>query len=83
MKPANAQEPGPAVEVAGDRAYVTDAAAKKLHVVDIAAGTVVDSFDLPETPNEIAVVTGNPEAPAAAEAGHGGDDHGDHEEHDH
>ena len=82
-EPAEWQEPGPAVEVAGDRAYVTDAAAKKLHVVDIAAGTVVDSFDLPETPNEIAVVTGNPEAPAAAEAGHGGDDHGDHEEHDH
>jgi hypothetical protein len=79
-EPEEWQEPGPAVKVAGDRAYVTDAAAKKLHVVDINAGTVVDSFDLPETPNEIAVVDGDPESPATAGAGH--EDH-DHEGHDH
>ncbi|WP_255396093.1 hypothetical protein [Kocuria sp. CNJ-770] len=84
-EPEEWQEPGPAVKVAGDRAYVTDAAARKLHVVDIAAGTVVDSFDLPETPTEIAVVDGEPESPATAEAGHEDHDHaGDaHEGHDH
>lgn len=84
-EPEEWQEPGPAVKVAGDRAYVTDAAAQKLHVVDIAAGTVVDSFDLPETPTEIAVVDGEPESPATAEAGHEDHDHaGDaHEGHDH
>ncbi|MFE7630413.1 hypothetical protein [Kocuria sp. NPDC057446] len=83
QEPEEWQEPGPAVKVAGDRAYVTDAAAQQLHLVDIAAGTVVDSFDLPETPIEIAVVDGDPEAPA--EAGHEGHDHadGEHEGHDH
>lgn len=84
-EPEEWQEPGPAVKVAGDRAYVTDAAAQQLHVVDIAAGTVLDSFDLPETPNEIAVVDGDPESPATTEAGHEGHDHegGDHEGHEH
>lgn len=77
-EPAEWQEPGPAVQVAGDRAYVTDAAAKKLHVVDINTGTVVDSFGLPETPHEITVVDGDPEAPTTEKAGHEG-----HEGHDH
>lgn len=77
-EPEEWQQPGPAVKVAGDRAYVTDAAAQKLHVVDIAAGTVVDSFDLPEIPNEIAVVDGSPESPSGDE----GHDHGDHDHKD-
>ncbi|MFF0945559.1 YncE family protein [Kocuria sp. CPCC 205300] len=77
-EPEEWQQPGPAVKVAGDRAYVTDAAAQKLHVVDIAAGTVVDSFDLPEIPNEIAVVDGSPESPS----GDDGHDHGDHDHKD-
>lgn len=79
-EPEEWQEPGPAVTVAGDRAYVTDAATQQLHVVDIAAGSVVDTFDLPETPIEIAVVDGDPESPATAEAGHGDEAH---EGHDH
>lgn len=87
-EPEEWQQPGPAVQVAGDHAYVTDAAAKQLHVVDIAAGTVVDTFDLPESPTEIAVVDGDPESPATAEAGHEdheheSDAHADHEGHDH
>jgi len=65
------QEPGPAVQVAGNRAYVTDAAQRKLHVVDIAGGTLVDSFDLPETPNEMVVLTGHPDAPAGEHGDHG------------
>ncbi|MEX5271334.1 hypothetical protein [Kocuria sabuli] len=81
-EPEEWQEPGPAVKVAGNRAYVTDAAAQKLHVVDIVAGTLVDSFDLPETPNEIAVVAGKPESPAAPDSGHPGHDHEDHEDHE-
>lgn len=40
---------------------------------------MVDTFDLPETPTEIAVVDGEPEAPATAEA----DGHEGHEGHDH
>lgn len=52
------QQPGPAVQVSGEHAYVTDAAQQKLHVVDIASGTVMDSFDLPHTPNEFVVVSG-------------------------
>lgn len=86
-EPQEWQEPGPAVKVAGDRAYVTDPAERILHVVDIADGTVVDSFELPETPNEIAVVDGDPEAPAADSEheghGHEGHDHGSHDEEGH
>ncbi|WP_197052062.1 hypothetical protein [Kocuria sp. ZOR0020] len=52
------QQPGPAVQVSGDHAYVTDAARQKLHVVEIASGTVMDSFELPHTPNEFVVVSG-------------------------
>lgn len=52
------QQPGPAVQVSGDYAYVTDAAQQTLHAVDITNGEVVDSWELPETPNEFVVVTG-------------------------
>lgn len=82
------QLPGPAVKVGSDGyAYVTDAAEQKLHVVDIAEGKVLDSFDLPETPNEIAVVTGKPDAAAhhhdEHDDDHGGQANGDHAGHDH
>lgn len=52
------QEAGPVLRVVGDRAYVTDAEEKKLHVVDLTGGEVLNSIDLPETPVEMAVVTG-------------------------
>lgn len=61
---ADWQQPGPAVEVTGDLAYVTDAANKELVVVDVAAGTVVRRVDLPHVPMELTVVDGHPEAPA-------------------
>ncbi|MDO5617224.1 hypothetical protein [Kocuria sp.] len=54
----NWQQPGPAVQVSGAYAYVTEPARQKLHVVNVQTGTVVDTFDLPETPNELAVVNG-------------------------
>ncbi|WP_026552396.1 hypothetical protein [Arthrobacter sp. H20] len=75
-EPEEWQSPGPIVKVGADGfAYVTDAATQQLHVIDISAGTILDSFDLPETPTELAVVTGDPEAPSE-------DDHEDHEEHE-
>ncbi len=79
-EPAEWQSPGPAVKVGADGlAYVTEPAAKKLHVIDVAAGAVLNSFDLPETPVDLAVVTGDPEAP---EGNHGhGEDHADGENH--
>lgn len=74
------QEAGPAIKVAGSNAYVTDAENKKLHVVDLSKGEVTKSIDLPETPVEMAVVTGKPEEPAHDEES---GDHGSHEGHDH
>lgn len=62
-EPEEWQSPGPALKVGADGfAYVTDAAAQRLHIIDISAGAVLDSFDLPETPIELAVVTGDPES---------------------
>ena len=63
-EPEEWQSAAPAVKVGTDGfAYVTEPATKKLHVIDVAAGTLVDSFDLPETPVELAVLTGEEEAP--------------------
>lgn len=52
------QQPGPAVTVSGAYAYVTDAANNRLHVVNVNSGEKIDAFELPHTPNELAVVTG-------------------------
>ena len=74
-EPEEWQSPAPAVKVGADGfAYVTEPAAKKLHVVDLEAGTVLSSFDLPETPTELAVVTGTSESAGHDGAGH---QHGD------
>lgn len=81
------QAAGPAVKVAGSNAYVTDAEHQKLHVVDLEKGEVTKSIDLPETPVEMAVITGKPEAPAPEDGSSGspaanehshGEDHGGH-----
>lgn len=77
---ADWQEAGPAIKVAGSSAYVTDAQNKKLHAVDLTKGEVAKTIDLPQTPVELAVVTGKPEAPAREEKAHG---HVSHEGHDH
>ncbi|MFJ4760288.1 hypothetical protein ACIP1V_05735 [Kocuria marina] len=82
---ADWQEAGPAIKVAGSSAYVTDAQNKKLHVVDLTKGEVAKTIDLPQTPVELAVVAGKPEAPAREEKAHGhvSHGHGSHEGHDH
>ncbi len=68
------QEPGPSIKVVGYKAYVTDADRKKLVVVDLSAGSVAKTIDLPHVPVEIAVVNGKPEAPAEG-GGHAGHQH--------
>ncbi|WP_394252732.1 hypothetical protein [Arthrobacter pityocampae] len=77
-EPEEWQSPAPTVKVGADGlAYVTEPAARKLHVIDIAAGTLLSSVDLPKTPNELAVVTGDAEA-----SGHDhGHQHADDEDH--
>ncbi|MDO4900934.1 hypothetical protein [Actinomyces sp.] len=52
----NWQEPGPNVKTAGDFAYVTDHAAKKLHLVQISTGELLSSLDLSVVPNEMTVI---------------------------
>jgi len=65
------QEPGPAIKVAGDKAYVTDAENKQLVVIDLEKGSVTKRIPLAHTPVEMAVVDGVAEAPAHKEAHEG------------
>ena len=58
------QEPGPAVKVAGDKAYVSDAERQKMHVVNVASLKEESSYALPAAPVEFTVTTGKAEAPA-------------------
>lgn len=55
------QDPGPLVKAADGLAYVTDAAAHTVSVVDLSSGTVTATHQLPVTPVEMVVVTGHPE----------------------
>ena len=68
---ADWQEPGPAIKVAGDKAYVTDAENKELVVIDLESGKVAKRISLANTPVEMAVVDGVAEAPAHKEAHEG------------
>ena len=63
------QQPGPILKAAGDRAYITDAEAKELVVIDLDEGSVVARHDLDVAPVEMAIATGH------AENAHGGHDH--------
>lgn len=71
------QQPGPILKAADGMAYITDAENKKLVVVDLAAGEVVNEMDLGVVPVEMAVVTGHPEAPEGADESHGAHGHDD------
>lgn len=69
------QDPRPAIWVDGETAYVTDPAAKKLHVVSLAniadgKAEVFQSVDLPEVPNEINGISRTSTALVDAEASH-------------
>ncbi|MFF2372558.1 zinc metallochaperone AztD [Agromyces sp. NPDC058110] len=55
-EPAEWQQPRPAIEVHGDRAYVTDPAASSIHVVDLSTGTVTATAEVPHVPNELSSV---------------------------
>lgn len=54
--PSEWQQPHPAIAAAGDTVYVTDSANSTIVAVDAATGEIIASAELPETPNEIAVV---------------------------
>lgn len=82
------QQPNAAVRVSGDIAYVIDAQAQKLHMVDIEEGKIMSTVDLPHVANEIAIVTGKiPHGVKVAEMegeDHDGHHHeGDGHDHDH
>lgn len=61
---ADWQQPGPAIKVVGDRAYLTDAATKQVVIIDLLAGAEVKRIPLDVTPMELAVVSGYAEAPS-------------------
>ncbi|WP_024804914.1 zinc metallochaperone AztD [Nocardia sp. BMG51109] len=52
-EPLQWQQPRPALFVRGADVYVSDTAAKKVHRIDLATGTVAATATLPETPNEL------------------------------
>ncbi|OAN42419.1 zinc metallochaperone AztD [Mycolicibacterium iranicum] len=58
-EPDDWQDGGPAVFTREDAVYVSDPATKQIHLVDIAAGTVADSAELPQAPNELSGAVGH------------------------
>lgn len=52
-EPLDWQRPRPTLEVDGDTAWVTEPGASTVHEVDLAAGRVTRSVELPGVPNEI------------------------------
>jgi len=58
-EPDDWQQGGPAVFTRGGSVYVSDPAAKKIHLVDIQAGTVTASGTLTEAPNELSGAVGH------------------------
>lgn len=95
-EPDEWQEPRPAIRVVDDIAYITEPDAEQIHMVDLAAGEVLNTVDVGFTPNEITAADGEVVEGVSAEsdAEHGeengaqedGDSH-EHEEggdsHDH
>lgn len=72
------QEPGPVLEVVGDHAYVADAKASELVVIDLTSGEVEQRHALPADVVELVVTTGAPEHEVAdqeADHDHAGHDH--------
>ena len=52
-EPLDWQRPRPTLEVDGDTAWVTEPSASTVHEVDLSAGRVIRSVELPGVPNEI------------------------------
>lgn len=57
-EPVDWQQPRPAVDVADGTAYVTDPSTRSVHVVDLAAGEVKATHQLPQVPNELVASAG-------------------------
>jgi hypothetical protein len=55
-EPLDWQEPRPTLRVVGERAYVTEPASSRIHLVDLGSAKVVRSTALPHVPNEISGV---------------------------
>lgn len=58
-EPDDWQQPGPAVFTREDAVYVSDPAAKQIHLVDLQAGGVITSVTLEQTPNELSGAVGH------------------------
>lgn len=54
--PSEWQQPHPAIAVSGDVVYVTDSANREIVAIDLDSGEELARGDLPQSPNEIAVV---------------------------
>ncbi|HLR44592.1 MAG TPA: hypothetical protein VK065_05320 [Brevibacterium sp.] len=82
-EPAEWQEPMPNVTASDELVYVTDPETQTMHIVDLTkaedgAEAVVDSVELSQVPNEVAVASG-----AVPEGADGGEDAVSDEGHDH
>ncbi len=70
-EPEEWQQPGPALKVAGDVAYVSDPTAGEVVLVDLHLNEVIARFDVPTGVTELAVTTGSADsAPASEQHGH-------------
>lgn len=58
-EPDDWQQPGPAVFTREDAVYVSDPAAKQIHLVDLQDGAVTASGSLEQTPNELSGAAGH------------------------
>ncbi|MFE4836852.1 zinc metallochaperone AztD [Arthrobacter sp. NPDC056691] len=58
QEPEAWQDPRPTLYVQGSTAYVTEPATRKLHAVDLNAGKVIRTAQLPHSPDELTGVTG-------------------------
>ncbi|MGB2918950.1 MAG: hypothetical protein WA944_08800 [Mycobacterium sp.] len=58
-EPDDWQQPGPAVFTRENAVYVSDPAAKQIHLVDLQAAGVTTSAALEQTPNELSGAVGH------------------------
>lgn len=58
-EPDDWQQPGPAVFTREDAVYVSDPAAKQIHLVDLSGGSVTESVTLEQIPNELSGAVGH------------------------
>ncbi|WP_462418906.1 hypothetical protein [Kytococcus sp. Marseille-QA3725] len=77
---ADWQQPGPALHVMGETAFVTEPKTKEVHRIDLEEWKVTDSAKLEHEPNELNGVDAEvPELAAQEEGEHGGHGHAGHD----